>query len=105
MNRPCHGSSGQSLESPRGGPGSRPGSIHMGYVVDRVALGQGFLRLPSASIIPPLLHAQLSPPLEVSCGLDLTKQRVVMTSVVISDPTLGWIRGKKYCYYIIHKCK
>jgi hypothetical protein len=49
-------------------PGFAPGSIHVGFVVDKVALGQVFLRvLPfsPASIIPPLLHIHLSPPRDV----------------------------------------
>jgi branched-subunit amino acid transport protein len=42
--------------------------VHVGFVVDKVALGQVFLRvLPfsPASIIPPLFHSHLSPPHEV----------------------------------------
>jgi hypothetical protein len=40
----------------------------MGFVVDKVALGQVFLRVirfSSVNIIPPLLHIHLSPPHEV----------------------------------------
>jgi hypothetical protein len=33
--------SGKSLASHRGGPGSRPG-MHVGFVVDKAALGQVF---------------------------------------------------------------
>jgi hypothetical protein len=39
-------------------PGFAPGSIHVGCVVDKVALGQVFLRVPQLSpvnIIPPSL--------------------------------------------------
>jgi hypothetical protein len=40
-------------------PGFDPGSVHVGFVVDKVALGQVFLRvlrfLP-VSFIPPVLH-------------------------------------------------
>jgi hypothetical protein len=49
-------------------PGFAPGSIHVGFVVDRVALWQVFLRVlrfTAANIIPPLLHIHLSPPHEV----------------------------------------
>jgi hypothetical protein len=35
----CHRSSDKLLASHRGGPGSRPGR-HVGYVVDKAALGQ-----------------------------------------------------------------
>jgi hypothetical protein len=51
----------------------RPGSIHLGFVVDKVALGQGFLRVlqfSPANIIPPLLHMHLSPPHEVCDSSD-----------------------------------
>jgi hypothetical protein len=37
---------------------------HVGFVTDRAALGQGFLRvllLSPVNIIPPLLHTHLSP--------------------------------------------
>jgi hypothetical protein len=46
-------------------PEFAPGSIHEGFVVDKVALGQVFLRVLQfypVSIIPPLLHINLSPP-------------------------------------------
>jgi hypothetical protein len=36
-----------------------PGSVHVGFVVDKVTLGQVFppvLRFPSVSLIPPMLH-------------------------------------------------
>jgi branched-subunit amino acid transport protein len=49
-------------------PGFTPGLIHVGFVVDRVALGQVFLRVlqfSPANIIPPLLHIHLLPPHEV----------------------------------------
>jgi hypothetical protein len=45
------------LSSPR--PGFAPGSVHVGYVVDKVALGQVFvrvLRFFPVSIIPPWIH-------------------------------------------------
>jgi hypothetical protein len=50
-------------------PGFVPGSRHVGFMVDKVALGQVFLRVLRfypANIIPPLLHIHLSPPHEVS---------------------------------------
>jgi hypothetical protein len=40
-------------------PGFDPGSIHVGFVVDKVALGQVFprvLRFSRVSFIPPVLH-------------------------------------------------
>jgi hypothetical protein len=40
--RPRHTSSGYSLASHRGGPGSRPGLVKKGFVVNKVALGQIF---------------------------------------------------------------
>jgi hypothetical protein len=40
MFRPCHGSGGKSWACHRSGPGSRSG--HVGFVVDKVALGQVF---------------------------------------------------------------
>jgi hypothetical protein len=46
------------------GPEFAPGSINVGFVADKMALGQVFLRvlrLLPASIIPPLLHIHLSP--------------------------------------------
>jgi hypothetical protein len=54
-------------------PGFAPGSIHMGFVVDKVSLGQVFLRVlrfTPSNIIPPLLHIQLSPPREVCDSSD-----------------------------------
>jgi hypothetical protein len=45
----------------------------VGFVVDKVALGQVFLRVlrfSLASIIPPLLHIHLSPPQEVCDSSD-----------------------------------
>jgi hypothetical protein len=44
-------------------PGIAHGSIHVGFVVAKVALGQGFLRVPRFSpvnIIPPLLSKLVS---------------------------------------------
>ena len=40
-------------------PGIYPGSDHVGFVVDEVALGQAFprvLRFSSVNFIPPMLH-------------------------------------------------
>jgi hypothetical protein len=40
-------------------PGSIPGSVHVGFVVDKMALGQVFprvLRVYSVNCIPPVLH-------------------------------------------------
>ena len=40
-------------------PGFDPGSVHVGFVVDKVALGQVFprvLRFSPVSFIPPVLH-------------------------------------------------
>jgi hypothetical protein len=40
-------------------PGFDPGSVHVGFVVDKVALGQVFprvLRFSPVNFIPPLLH-------------------------------------------------
>jgi hypothetical protein len=40
-------------------PGFDPGSVHVGFVVDKVALGQVFLRVlrfSPVSFIPPVLH-------------------------------------------------
>jgi hypothetical protein len=37
----------------------RPGSVHVGFVVDKVALGQVFprvLRFSPVNLIPPVLH-------------------------------------------------
>jgi hypothetical protein len=45
----------------------------VGFVVDKVALGQIFLRVlrfSPANIIPPLLHIRLSPPHEVCDSSD-----------------------------------
>jgi hypothetical protein len=44
---------------PRRRPGFDPGSVHVGFVVDKVALGQVFprvLRLSTVNFIPPVLH-------------------------------------------------
>jgi hypothetical protein len=48
-------------------PGFAPGSIHVGFVVDKVALGRFSPRtsVSPADTIPPLLHIHLSPPHEV----------------------------------------
>jgi hypothetical protein len=54
-------------------PGFATGSIHVGFVVDKVALAQVFLRVLQfcpASIIPPLLHTHMSPPHEVCDSSD-----------------------------------
>jgi hypothetical protein len=54
-------------------PGFAPGSILVGFVVDKVALGQVYLRVlrfSPANIIPPLLHIHLSPPHEVCDSSD-----------------------------------
>jgi hypothetical protein len=45
--------------SHRGGPGSIPGSVHVGYVVDKVALGQVFP--PSTSVSPCRFHSTGAP--------------------------------------------
>jgi hypothetical protein len=40
-------------------PGFDPGSVHMGFLVDKMALGQAFtrvLRVSPANFIPPVLH-------------------------------------------------
>jgi hypothetical protein len=40
-------------------PGFDPRSVHVGFVVDKVALGQGFLRVlrfSPVNFIPPVLH-------------------------------------------------
>jgi hypothetical protein len=41
-------------------PGFAPGSIHVGFVVEKVALGSS--SVSPANIIPPLLHIHLSSP-------------------------------------------
>jgi hypothetical protein len=49
-------------------PGFTPGSVHVGFVVDKETLGQVILRVlqfSPANIIPSLLHIHLSPPHEV----------------------------------------
>jgi hypothetical protein len=48
-------------------PGFASGSIHVGFVVDKVALGNfsPSTSVYPANIIPPLLHIHLSPPHEV----------------------------------------
>jgi hypothetical protein len=54
-------------------PGFAPGSIHVGFVVDTVALRHVFLRVlrfSRTNIIPPLLHIHLSPPHEVCDNSD-----------------------------------
>jgi hypothetical protein len=45
-------------------PGFAPGSIHVGFVVDKVALGRfpPSTSVSPANIIPPFLHIHLSPP-------------------------------------------
>jgi hypothetical protein len=50
--------SGNTLLPPRR-PGFDPGSVHVGFVVDKEALGQVFprvLRFSPVSVIPPVLH-------------------------------------------------
>jgi hypothetical protein len=40
-------------------PGFDPGSVHVGFVVDKVALGQVFpraLRFSAVNFIPPVIH-------------------------------------------------
>ena len=42
-----------------GVPGFDPGSVHVGFVLDKVALGQVFprvLRFSPVNFIPPVLH-------------------------------------------------
>jgi hypothetical protein len=56
--RPCNGSVGYSPASHRGGPRSIP-DVHVGFVEDKVALGQVLprvLRFSSVRFIPPVLH-------------------------------------------------
>jgi hypothetical protein len=58
---------------PTARPGFAPGSIHVGFVVGKVALGQVFfrvLRFSPVSIIPPSFH------------LRPTKQHIIITSVL-----------------------
>jgi hypothetical protein len=54
---------------PQGRPGFKPGSIHLGFVVDKVALGQGFSEyfgFPCQSLFRQFLHNQH----HVSSGAD-----------------------------------
>jgi hypothetical protein len=56
---PRHSSSGKSLASHHGGPGTIPGSGQVGFVVDKVALGQVFseyFSFPYQSSFHKLLH-------------------------------------------------
>jgi hypothetical protein len=58
-------------------PRFAPGSIHVGFVVDKVALGQVFLpvlRFSPTNIISPLLHTHLSPRHEVCDSSDQAAQ-------------------------------
>jgi hypothetical protein len=44
-------------------PGIRPGSVHVRFVFDKVALGKGFvrgLRFSPVSITPPTIHSNLN---------------------------------------------
>jgi hypothetical protein len=59
-----------------------PGSIHVGFVVDRVALGQDFLRVlrfSPVSIIPSGLHTHMSPGGRTICPLVAAVQRHCLT--------------------------
>jgi hypothetical protein len=71
----------------------------VGFVVDKVALGQVFLRVlrfSPVNIIPSLPHS-CHPPMK--SAIALTMQHIIIPSVlsmgVISDLALGWNGGKK----------
>jgi hypothetical protein len=66
-------------------PGIAPGSIHVGFVLEKMALGQVFLRvlrLSPANIIPPL-----SPPHELC---DSSDQQHIITTWVLSQELHFW---------------
>ena len=45
-------------------PGFDPDSVHVGFVVNKVALGQVFprvLRFSAVNVIPPVLHYSIAP--------------------------------------------
>jgi hypothetical protein len=70
---------GLSVRKPR----FAPSLVHVGFVVDKVALEQGFLRVlqfSSVSIIPPLFDIHLSPSHEVCDAL--TEQHNITPSVL-----------------------
>jgi hypothetical protein len=79
--------------------GFAPGSIHAGFVADKVALGQDFLlvfRAFSANIIPPVFHIHLSPPHEVCDSSDQAEHYHHLGPKLggfISDPAL-WLETK-----------
>jgi hypothetical protein len=84
------------------------GSIHVGFVVDKVALGQVFLRVlrfSPVNIIPPLLHIYLSPPHEVCDSSDLTAHYHHLGPKLQSSfltQHFGWKQNKKVNVYIYY---
>jgi hypothetical protein len=87
-------------------PGFAPGSIHVGFMVDSVALGQVFLRVlrfSPVNIIPPLLHIHLSPPHEVcDCSDQAAHYHHLGPKLGASLLTrhIGWKQNKKVNYVI-----
>jgi hypothetical protein len=79
----------------------RPGSIHVGFAVDKVALGQIFLRVirfSPVNIIPPLLHMHLSPPHEVCDSSDQAAHYHHLgpkLGALFLTGTKGWKQSKK----------
>jgi hypothetical protein len=81
-------------------PGFEPGSIHVGFVVDKVALGRfsPSTSVSPANIIPPLLHIHLSPPHEVcDCSAQAAHYHNLGPKLRASLLTrhIGWKQKKK----------
>jgi hypothetical protein len=82
-------------------PRFTPGLIHVGFVVDKVALWQGFLRVllySPANIIPPLVHIHLSPPHEVCDSSDQAAHYHHLgpkLGASFLTPYFGWKQNKK----------
>jgi hypothetical protein len=75
--------------------------VHVGIMVDKVALGQAFLRdlrFSPVNIIPPLLHTHLSPPHQVCDSPDQAARYHTLGAMLgASSLTLHLVgtRGKK----------
>jgi hypothetical protein len=86
----------------------RPGSIHVGFVVDKVAPGQVFLRVlrfSPVNIIPPLLHIHLSPPHEVCYSSDQAAQYHNLgpkLGASFLTRHIGWKQNQKVKFYAAH---
>jgi hypothetical protein len=76
------------------------GSVHVGVVMDKVELGQVFLRVfrfSPVSVIPPLLHTHLSPPREVCDSPDQAARYHTLGPKLGASSLTRHLAGKEEC--------